>query len=147
MTEDRDFYLKELRKIMGKIGDTAELEEELRLLDEQVVVDAKAVNDLVARNARVALDQELFTKQYDALAERYEKTKTEQAEVTSKINDRIVRKSRIKRFIESLAKMPELFTEFDESLWAVMVNSITVKENGEMRFMLTCGTEVEIPGR
>ena len=144
MTEDRDFYLKELRKIMGKIGDTAELEEELRLLDEQVVVDAKAVNDLVARNARVALDQELFTKQYDALAERYEKTKAKQAEVTAKINDRIVRKNRIKRFIESLAKMTELFTEFDESLWAVMVNSITVYDDGKLVFHLTSGMDVDV---
>ena len=41
-----------------------------------------------------------------------------------------------------MEKLPEVVTEFDEAMWSVMVESVTVKENGEMLFMLTGGTEV-----
>ena len=30
------------------------------------------------------------------------------------------------------------------AMWSAMVETVTVKENGEMLFMLTCGTEVEV---
>ena len=43
-----------------------------RILDEQLGIDAKAVNDLIAQNARVAQNQTEYNERYDALVSRYE---------------------------------------------------------------------------
>lgn len=51
---DREFYITELTAIKDRLGDTTASEKERRILDEQLGIDAKAVNDLIARNARVA---------------------------------------------------------------------------------------------
>jgi hypothetical protein len=39
--------------------------------------------------------------------------------------------------------LPELITEFDESLWAALVDSMTVYAKDRIVFRLTCGMEIE----
>ena len=40
--------------------------------------------------------------------------------------------------------LPELITEFDESLWAGLVDSLTVYSMDRIVFRLTCGMEIEV---
>ncbi len=40
-------------------------------------VDANAVNQIIAENARVAQDQEAYRVRYEALASRFEETKAQ----------------------------------------------------------------------
>ena len=51
---------------------------------------------------------------------------------------------KIERFIESAKDLPELITEFDESLWAGLVDSMTVYSKDRILFRLTCGMEIEV---
>ncbi len=46
-------------------------------------------------------------------------------------------------FIESVKDLPELITEFDEGLWAALVDSMTVYSKDRITFTLTCGMEIE----
>ena len=39
--------------------------------------------------------------------------------------------------------LPELITEFDERLWAGLVDSLTVYAEDRIVFRLTCGMEIE----
>ena len=55
----------------------------------------------------------------------------------------MVRRRKIERFIESVKDLPELITEFDESLWAGLVDSMTVHSKDRIVFRLTCGMEIE----
>ena len=71
---------------MARLGDTTALEKERRILDEQLGIDAKAVNDLIARNARVAQDQKEYNERYDALVSRYEETEKKRDAVMEKID-------------------------------------------------------------
>ena len=58
--------------------------------------------------------------------------------------DRIViRRRKIERFIDSVKGIPELITEFDESLWAGLVDSMTVHSKDRIVWKLTCGMEIE----
>ena len=59
---DREFHITELTAIKNRLGDTTALEKERRILDEQLGIDAKAVNDLIARNARVAQNQKEYNE-------------------------------------------------------------------------------------
>ena len=46
--------------------------------------------------------------------------------VVEQIDQIMIRRRKIERFIESVKGLPELITEFDESLWAALVDSMTV---------------------
>ena len=129
---------------MARLGDTTELEKEHRSLDEQLDIDAKSVNDLIARNARVVQDQKEYNERYDALVSRYEETEHKRDTVMEQIGQIMIRRRKIERFIESVKDLPELITEFDESLWAGLVDSLTVYSMDRIVFRLTCGMEIEV---
>ena len=139
---DREFYLTELRNILDSLGGTEELERKSRLLEQQLTVDAKAVNDLIAQNARVAQNQKEYQEQYDALVTRYDMTQSELNEIKEQISQRVIRRRKIENFIQRLEEQPNLFTEFDTALWAALVSTMTVNGKGSYTFQLTCGMEM-----
>ncbi len=141
---DREFYITELRAILKKLGDAAELEKEKRLLDQQLGIDAKAVNDLIAQNARVAQSQTEYQERYDALVRRYEETDAKRTEVMSKIDTLAIRRRKIERFIQSLEEQPDAVTEFDAGGWAALVSTMTVNSKSDITFQLTSGMEIRI---
>ena len=128
---------------MDRLGDTTALEKEHRILDEQLGIDAKEVNDLITRNARVAQDQKEYNGRYDALVSRYEETEHRRDAVIEQIDKIMIRRRKIERFIESVKDLPELISEFDEGLWAGLVDSMTVHSKDRILFRLTCGREIE----
>ena len=79
------------------------------------------MNDLIARNSRVAQDQKEYNERYDALVSRYEETEKKRDAVMEKIDQIMIRRRKIERFIGSVKDLPELITEFDESLWAGLI--------------------------
>ena len=140
---DREFTITELTAIKDRLADTTTLEKERRILDEQLGIDAKAVTDLIARNARVAQNQKEYNERYDALVSRYEDTERKRDAVVEQIDQIMIRRRKIERFIETVKSLPELITEFDESLWAALVDSMTVYAKDRIVFRLTCGMEIE----
>ena len=125
------------------MADTTALEKERRILDEQLGIDAKAVTDLIARNARVAQNQKEYNERYDVLVSRYEDTERKRNAVVEQIDQIMVRRRKLERFIDTVKDLPELITEFDESLWAALVDSMTVYAKDRIVFRLTCGVEIE----
>ena len=85
LSTDREFYITELTAIKNRLADTTELEKERRILDEQLGIDAKAVNDLIAQNARVAQNQTEYNERYEALVSRYEETERRRDELADRI--------------------------------------------------------------
>ena len=79
---------------------------------------------------------------YDALVSRYEDTERKRDAVVEQIDQIMIRRRKIERFIESIKDLPELITEFDESLWAGLVDSMTVHSKDRIVFRLTCGMEI-----
>ena len=51
----------------------------------------------------------------------------------------MVRRRKIERFIESVKDLPEPIIEFDESLWAGLVDSMTVHNKDRIVWKLTSG--------
>ncbi len=141
---DREFYITELNALLARLGDGAELEREKRILDERLGVDAKAVNDLIAENARVAQNQTEYKEREAALTARYGETEAKRNAVIEQISQLQVRRRKIGRFIQSVEALPDLFTEFDAAQWAVLVDSVTVYSKERIVFRLTCGMEIEI---
>ncbi len=60
------------------------------------------------------------------------------------IDQIMIRRRKIERFIEAVKDLPELITGFDESLWATLVDSMTVYAKDRIVFQLTCGMEIVV---
>ena len=142
ITADRDVILETLRENRSMIGDTDELEKERAMLAEQMNVDADAVQELIAENARTAQDQSEYTLRYEALASRFEKTKARYEEVTTEISQKGIQKRELGRFIHAVEELPDCITDFSESMWGSMVDHVTVYDKDNLVFTLTGGLEI-----
>ena len=138
---DRSTLLADLREVQQTYGGTEELDQRLRELDERLNAEADAVQALIARNAKVAQNQDDYSAAYDAAVSRYEATKAERDQVAADIRQRGIRRREFERFIDELEKLPEAVPEFDEALWGSLVEYVTVSKDKTMVFTLLGGTE------
>ena len=91
----------------------------------------------------MAQNQEEYTIRYDALVSRFEATKAEYEKVTSDISARGIRRRELERFIQSVEKLPEMVTEFDEAFWGSLVDHLTINAKDDIVFTLTSGMEIK----
>ena len=140
---DRKEILKELRAVRDTLTGTEELEKEQKRLAEQMNVDADAVQEIIAENARVAQDQDEYNVRYNALASRFEDTKAKYEKVTADIAAKGIRRRELERFILAVEKLPEMVTEFDEALWGSLVDHLTVNGKDDIVFTMTSGMEIK----
>ena len=105
-------------------------------------VDADAVQEVIAQNARIAQDQDEYSARYEALSARFQETKAKYDAVTAEIAQRGIRRREFGRFIRSVEALPEMLTEFSEELWGSLVDHVTVHSKDNIVFTLTSGMEI-----
>lgn len=143
-TEDRDFCINELRAVMKSLFDSSALETGRGNLDSQAEGTAPAVRDTAAENARTEQEKEDLGKEYEAPAARSNAIAAQCDTVSSRIVEAQVRREKTESFIRQAEEMPGLITEFDACLWASLVESMTVRADGQILFRLTCGKEIKV---
>lgn len=106
--EHRDEVLENLKKIRNLISrgertlqQQTALWEESRLLEEQIQA-------LIMQNARIAMDQEQYQKEFDALVERHSRVKQEYEEQAIAAEQDVCRGAQIDYFISTLMQSSSL---------------------------------------
>ena len=139
---DREEVLEELRSVQSTLSSTEELEIRQKQLAEQMNVDADAVQQIIAENARVAQDQEAYTVRYEALASRFEQTRARYDQVSEEISMKGIQKRELNRFIRTVEELPDYITDFSEAQWGSMVDHVTVYDKDNLVFTLSGGLEI-----
>lgn len=140
---EKDEITANLGIVRETLCDNSRLEDEERTLRDDMEVLVGMVQDCVAENAHVALDQEEYQKRYDGLVERYNKAKARLDEVSAAISNNKARSETIRHFIRTLEKQDGVITEFDNALWGSLVDYITVFGKDDIRFTFKDGTEIQ----
>ena len=84
-----------------------------------------------------------YNAKYDGLVERYEQAQKSIAKLDEKIARRIARRDELQRFIRALDQ-ENLVTEFSSTMWAALLDHITVCVDGSLRFAFRDKTEITI---
>ena len=116
-------------------------EEKFRLASEMSVLSGM-MQKLVDANARVAQNQEEYTKQYNDLVRQYDEAKAQFNEVVDTITAKGKQKARLGAFISALKKQEGIIDEFTPDLWGSMVDFITVGRTKEIKVTFRDGTEI-----
>ena len=96
----------------------------------------------IARNARVAQNQEAYQQEFEKLTRRYEDTRAQLAAVQAKAHGKKSRARRIGMFIAAIENLPGEVTEFNDVTWTYMVDHVTVYAKDDIRFTLNSGAEI-----
>ena len=139
---DKAPMLTDIRALAKRLTDTASLDTEESSLISECEVVAEMQQKLITENARTALDQDECAKRRDALTARYNAAAQQLSELAALRAERRARKKELDKFLRWLSKAEPL-TAFDEGLWNITVESVTVQADGKMRFRLRDGSVVE----
>ena len=77
------------------------------------------------------------------MIERYEAAKEKIGKLETELAERKSKKEKIDIFLTELQKKKELLTEFDEGLWSIMVDTMTVYSKERVVFKFRDGATVE----
>ncbi|MEE5994567.1 MAG: recombinase family protein [Oscillospiraceae bacterium] len=138
MLKNRDEVISNLREGIKMVSDCTALEQERDRMKEETVLLAEMVESIIMENARVALDQTEYRKKYDSLSERYETAKSRYEALERQIEEMHQRVQMMENFINSISKMNPL-TEFDETLWGTLLESITIYSTEDIRIKFRDG--------
>lgn len=130
--------LKEIRNLLSGGEKTLQqqtaLRQEGKLLEEQIQA-------LIMQNARIAMDQEKYQKEFDELVERHRQVKEKYEKQVLSSEQDVGRVAQIDYFISTLEKMEAPITEFDEQLLVSMAYHVVVYSKADIRVVYRDGIE------
>lgn len=129
--------------IVSTLSDTSKLEKEKAATLEEIQQIAQTIEQLIRENASRAMNQVEYNEKYDGLVERYEQAQKAITQLDGKISRRIARRDELQRFIRALDQ-ENLITEFSSTMWAALLDHITVCVDGSLRFTFRDNTEITI---
>ena len=140
---NKGIILDVYKETIHMLTDKTELEKERAGLQNECDVVTELLNRHINEYARNALQAE-YQRQYSALSERYSEAHGKLLEVEATILARSAKRADIRRVIRKLEMQDTLITEFDEDLWYVTVDKVTVVKHDELRFTLRDGSRVSV---
>ena len=141
---DKDEIITNMEMLKESVSDTEGLADEMERVSAEMEVVMQQTENLIAENARTAQDQTEYARKYDALVSRYDEKKMRLAELQERKADAEATGEVLDNFIRTLRGIGDMVTEFDGSLWASLVESVTVYSKEEVTFLFKGGTEIEI---
>lgn len=124
---DKTTVLDDGKIMIAAICDRTKLNEEIAKLTEELKVVSELVSNCVHENAQKKQSQDAYTKKYNSLVQRYEKTEKRLNKATAERDKKINKERELRLFFETLADKPHLIDSWDEELWITLVEKMEVK--------------------
>ncbi|MDR0845930.1 MAG: hypothetical protein LBN08_00290 [Lactobacillales bacterium] len=121
---------------------TEKLRKQVIEVSNEVDILDSLINECINDNARRPINQSEYEVKYNNLILRLEAAEKQLTEVDAEITLRKGRREKIELFLDDLSKL-ELITEFDEEVWAALVDFVEVIGKDELIFDFKAGTKVE----
>ena len=137
---DREELLANCRLAQSRLGDCFEIEAELAGLRQEVEVVTELSKKAIRESARIAVSQNEWSERNNSYLERHRKATERAAELERARRERQSKYLMIEGFIKGIEARPLVLEEFDEKLWTVAVDRVTVMPDGRLLFGFKGGT-------
>ena len=144
MLENREDFLAACQQVRDILSDCTVLEKKV----DELFIQQNEVNTIlqayIRENATKPQKQDEYNERYNEYAQKSVEIKKAIAAVQAKIARRLSRKELLDGMVRELETADLALTQFDEKLWHIMVENVTVGLDGEMVFRFRNGMEVTV---
>ncbi|MDE6789463.1 MAG: recombinase family protein, partial [Ruminococcus sp.] len=142
--ENKEDFLTSCRQIRDMLSDCTALNEKINVQYQYLNELTAAMQAFIKENALHPQSEDFYNQK---MAE-YEQQKSEGDKVLkalqSKKASRLSRKDLLDGMIRQLKEHDMMVTAFDEKLWRIMVENVTVGTDGELTFLFRNGMKIEV---
>lgn len=139
---DKEEFISSCREIVALLSDCTTLDKKIEEAYTRLVDLTTAMQEFIKENAMKPQDEDFYKKKmavYNAQKAEIEKVLHD---LQSQKAARLSRKELLDGLIRSMEESDEIVTGFDENLWRLMVENVTVGTDGKLTFTLRNGTEI-----
>lgn len=142
LLSEKDEIISNMETAYELFCNTEKLEAEQASLKNETEIVVGLMGNCIAKNARIAQDQNEYQKEYANLVKRYDSLKLQINDISNQISDRIKRADIFRHFIDTLKQQDEIVSEFDEGLWCSLLDTATVNKDKTIKFTFKDGSEI-----
>src|SRR5690554_5391007 len=139
---NREKVIEDCEMMRSVLVDFKKIDNQIVKQQEEVEMIAEYVRGIVKENASTLQSQDDYLKKYNNLSKRYEEEYIKLENIQKDKEFRISKDKAMKVFIENLKKQPLVVEEWDEYLWALMIEKAVVSKDGSIRFIFYNGMEI-----
>ena len=124
MIDEKDEAIANLQELIDTVCDTGSLALERDGIEQELIMIAEHIENLIRENTQVAQDQTEYAKKEEKLRILYGEKHSRFEELESDIQEKNDTREILMNFIKSLQGLDGEQTEFREELWGGMVDHI-----------------------
>ncbi len=138
----REELLTNCRLAQETLCDCSEIDSELNELHRELEVVAELFKKAIYENAHTAINQKEWHERKNGYLERHRKALERMTELEELKRERQSKSLVLEGFVQNLTKRNSILEEFDNRLWAAIIDNVTILTDGKLVFKFTDGTEV-----
>jgi len=142
--DEKDEVLANVKLSIQALGDAGEIKAEQVRLEREMQVMVDQIHGWVEKNAHRAMNQDVYSENYNRLVDQYNRLKKTYDENAGQLSAYITGARKLKEFERKLARQKDCIEEFDEPLWSSLVSYMTVNSKKDIRVMFADGIEVKV---
>lgn len=138
----RDELIGDCKMIQKMLCDTTAIEIEIQKLEHEIEETEGLVLKAIVENSRQVINQAEWMERNGTHINRHSAATKQLAELDKKKSEMLTRSKVIGIFIKNI-EVRKAITDWDEELWADMVESVTVGIDGKLNFKFKNGSEIK----
>ena len=139
---DREELISNCRLSQNILCDCSEIDAELEELRREIEVVTELSKKAIYENARIAVSQDEWSKRNNSYLERHCKATKRVAELEDKKREKQNKNHTLENFTRNLGSCEVTLDEFDERLWMVAIDKVTVMPDGKLEFSFKDNTVI-----
>ncbi len=141
--QGKDMILETVQILIENLFDTSALDTKIEKAIQEMENTATLNQMHIQNNIVTAKNKEEFDKRHDELVQQYENQKSVYDKLIQKKIDRQNKIKQLQQLVFQLEKADNPIDTFDENLWRIMIDKVTVFHDNKMVFQFLDGTEIE----
>lgn len=140
---DRDVLIADCRLAQSVLCDCSDIDTELKELQQEIEVVTELSRKAIYENASIVVEQEEWGDRNNSYLERHQKAIERVAVLEGMKQEKQSKFLILDSFIKEIQTRPTVIDEFDERLWTVTVDKVTVMPDSKLVFGFKDGSAVE----
>lgn len=141
--QHKDIIIETCQVLIEELTDTSSIDSEIEKLTKELSKLSNQIREHIQKNAESELNQVEYNKTYDELTEMFSKKKNTHQKLKQKRSYQQGRAEVMTAFIKGIEERTEPIDYFDESVWKLTIEKVTIFHDGRMIFQFVDGTEIE----
>ena len=142
--EHKDVFIASCKQVIELLSDCSAIDSEMSEIQEQLFQNEQKIRALITENMRNPIKLDEYTEKYNILDAERNKMKKQMLHLQKQKEKRLSRREFLKDMISEVAGGKLDISFFNERAWKILIQSVTVLEDGKLVFRFQNDVEITV---